>query len=301
MSGGSESPRLRWSEAARGGWRPRVASGPLCRLGHLRRLRTVARLHFEKRAPSRSGIVAASTIVTPLPISLCVNTRNAATLIAECLESCTGWVSEVVVVDMESEDDTVEVARKSGARVIEVPHRGIVELGRQVAIDACTQPWALVLDADERAPAGLRDTLATFIADDAVDGVFLPVKNYLFGKHIRHSGYWPDWQLRFFRPAVAHQPQRVHSRRPGRRHYSPCSGRLRNALIHHNYSTVRDWFDRNNRYTDFEVDHLDDYGYVPKPPAAALSSSRSPFPEVRPFSGLPRWLARRGHRVPHRL
>jgi hypothetical protein len=138
-----------------------------------------------------------------------------------------------------------------------------VERGRQVAIDACTQPWALVLDADERAPAGLDETLAGFIAEDTVDGVYLPRKNYLFGRHIRHSGYWPDWQLRFFRPGGAYQPQSVHARIQvrGRAIHAPAD--LRNALVHHNYSTVGEWIDRNNRYTDFEVECLVHRGTSP--------------------------------------
>jgi glycosyltransferase involved in cell wall biosynthesis len=220
-------------------------------------------LHIEAGAAARSGIVAAPPLVTRLPITLCVNTRNAAKLLAECIESCAGWVSEIVVVDMESEDDTVEVARRLGARVIEIPNAGIVEGGRQVAINACTQPWALVLDADERAPAALEKTLSAFIAEDTMDGVYLPMKNYLFGRHIRHSGYWPDWQLRFFRPGVAHQPQRVHSRVQveGETVHAPAD--LRIALVHHNYATVREWIDRNNRYTDFEVDHLLSRGTAP--------------------------------------
>jgi glycosyltransferase involved in cell wall biosynthesis len=191
-----------------------------------------------------------------LPVTLCIGVRNAGDLLRGCVESCANWVSEVVVVDMESEDDTVAIARELGARVIEVPNAGFVEPGRQVGIDAAREQWVLVLDADERAGPQMCELVRSYVGRHELAGVYLPRQNYLFGRWIRHSGYWPDHQMRLLRPRATEWPPLVHTkpRVTGRTEKAPSSPA--NAIIHDNYSTIREWVDRNNIYTDHEVDRF---------------------------------------------
>lgn len=188
-----------------------------------------------------------------LPITLCIGTRNAGSMLAACVDSCVEWVSEIVVVDMDSEDETLPIARRYGARIVPIDNAGIVEPGRQVAIDAASQPWVLLLDADERAQPGLEALLRDWVSERDLAGVFLPRKNYLFGRWLRHSGYWPDLQMRFFRPEAVTWPPTVHAvpHVDGRTIVAPL--RPGNALVHLNYTTVSEWIDRNNHYTDYEV------------------------------------------------
>jgi glycosyltransferase involved in cell wall biosynthesis len=191
-----------------------------------------------------------------LPVTLCVSVRNAARVLPDCVASCADWVSEIVVVDMESDDDTVAVARRLGARVIEVPNAGFAEPGRQHGIDAATQPWVLVLDADERAASGVHDLVGRYVEREDLAGVFLPRQNYIFGRWIRHSGYWPDHKMRLFRPEATDWPPYVHTQASidGRTEKAPASPEV--AIVHHNYATVREWVERNNGYTDLEVDRF---------------------------------------------
>jgi glycosyltransferase involved in cell wall biosynthesis len=189
-----------------------------------------------------------------LPATLCISTRNAAGQLSECIESCADWISEIVVVDMESEDDTVAIARRHGARVIEVPNAGFAEPGRQQGIDAATQPWVLVLDADERAAPGLRELVRGYAHRADVAGVYLPRQNYIFGRWIRHSGYWPDHKLRLFRPEVTEWPPFVHTQAHVNGPTERAAASPTSAIVHHNYASVREWVDRNNGYTDFEVE-----------------------------------------------
>jgi glycosyltransferase involved in cell wall biosynthesis len=185
-----------------------------------------------------------------------VGARNAEDELRECIESCAEWVSEIVVVDMESDDDTVAVARELGARVVTVPNAGFVEPGRQKGIDAAREDWVLILDTDERAGPGLRELVSGYVGRSDLAGVFLPRQNYLFGRWIRHSGYWPDHQMRLLRPPSAEWPPLVHTkpRISGPTEKAPPSPA--NAIVHHNYATIREWVERNNRYTDFEVDRF---------------------------------------------
>ena len=189
-----------------------------------------------------------------LPVTLCVSTRNAAGQLSSCLDSAAAWVREIVVVDMQSDDGTVALAESYGAKVISVPQAGFAEPARQLGIDAATQPWVLVLDADERAGDGLRAFVASTVLRDDVSGVFLPRRNWLFGRWIRHTGYWPDPQLRLFRAGCTRWPPNVHSWAvvDGPVEYAPVNPSL--AIVHHNYDTVAEWIERNHGYTDMEVD-----------------------------------------------
>lgn len=188
-----------------------------------------------------------------LPVTLCISTRNAEGSLADALASAADWVSEIIVVDMESSDRTREVARSFGARIIDVPNAGFAEPGRQAGIDAASQPWVLVLDADERAGPGVRDLVASYVSRGDVAGVRLPRQNYLFGRWIRHS-YWPDWSLRLFRADATKWPPRVHTppEVDGRIERAPAT--LDVAISHQSVGSIREWIDKANHYTDFEVD-----------------------------------------------
>jgi glycosyltransferase involved in cell wall biosynthesis len=202
--------------------------------------------------------------VDALPITLCISTRNAAAQLAGCIESVRPWVSEIVVVDMESSDQTLEIARSYGAKVVQVPAAGWAEPGRQSGIDAATQPWILVLDADERAGDGLAAIAADYVRREDVAGVQLPRQNFQFGWWVPGSGIWPDWQLRLFRtdkttwPAIwTHLGAVV----DGPIEQAPAQ--VENAIIHHSFASIRDWITATNRYTDHEAQRAADAGRGP--------------------------------------
>jgi glycosyltransferase involved in cell wall biosynthesis len=200
-------------------------------------------------------------MVDALPITLCISTRNAAPQLAGCIESVRDWVSEIVLVDMESSDSTLEIARSYGATIVQVPAAGWAEPGRQSGIDAATQPWILVLDADERAAAGLRAIAADYVGRDDVAGVQLPRQNFQFGWWVPGSGIWPDWQLRFFRGAqTTWSGLRTHEGPAvdGKVEHAPAL--VENAIVHHSFASVREWMTGANRYTDLEAERLTNAG-----------------------------------------
>lgn len=197
----------------------------------------------------------------PLPITLCISTRNAEAHLRECIESVRPWVSEVVVVDMESDDETCEIAREVGAKVVTVPAAGWAEPGRQAGIDAATQPWVFVLDADERPGPALAQIASEYVDQEEIAGVRLPRQNFWFGWWTPSSGMWPDWQLRLFRAKRTVWPgHRTHvgAQVSGRVVHAPA--RVENAIVHHSYSSVADWVRAMNTYTSLEADRLREEG-----------------------------------------
>lgn len=87
-------------------------------------------------------------------LSAVLITRNAANHLAECLASVT-FCDEIVVVDSASEDATIEIARRYGARVVEAEWRGFGPM-KQFAVEQAAHDWVLCIDADERVSERLK-------------------------------------------------------------------------------------------------------------------------------------------------
>jgi Glycosyl transferase family 2 len=195
-------------------------------------------------------------VTAPLPLSLCVSTRDAGDVLEGCLESCAGWVAEIVVVDMCSQDETRAIAQRFGARTVDVPVDRFAEPGRQRGIEAGTQPWMLVLDADERASNGLRQLCEQTVKRDDVDGVWLCRLNHWFGRPVHHGAFWPDRKLRLFRPSRTRWPPELHTEPEvvGRTEEAPTDPRA--AILHFTHASVHGWLRSADVYTDVEADRL---------------------------------------------
>jgi glycosyltransferase involved in cell wall biosynthesis len=173
------------------------------------------------------------------------------------MESIKDWVAEIVVVDMESEDDTLEVAERYRAKIIQFPNMGWPEPGRQTGMDAATQPWLFVIDADERAGPGIADALEPYMRRKDVAAVMVPRKNYWFGRFSRYSGVWPDWQIRLLRKEMSRWPADYsHSGPVVDGPMEKVAATIENAIVHESYKSIHEWAAAANRYTDNEADRL---------------------------------------------
>lgn len=191
-----------------------------------------------------------------LPISLCIQTHNAAPVLSGCIESCRGWVSEIIVGDMESTDATVAIAEASGAAVLRIPHVGFVEPGRQLTIEQARQPWVLLLDADERARPGFWSFAASRVELAGLNAVWLPRSNLVLGRELRHTGFWPDYQLRLFRRGTVTWPPSIHAvpTATGRVEHAESDPAI--AIEHLAYASLHEMVGRHNRYTTIEAERL---------------------------------------------
>jgi (heptosyl)LPS beta-1,4-glucosyltransferase len=194
-------------------------------------------------------------------VSVVILTRNEEENIADCLDTVQ-WADETLVLDSFSDDDTVEIARSKGARVRERPFDNYA-LQRKAALAMASSDWVFFVDADERATPELAREIRRVVERDDVDGWWVSRKNYIFGAWIRHAGWYPDYQLRLLRRAKARYDERreVHElvELEGEAEY------LQNPLIHYNYSTVREFRQKQDRYTDYEVRMLLEGGQRAKP------------------------------------
>lgn len=108
------------------------------------------------------------------------------------------WTDEIIVVDAESTDRTREIAASFGARVVVNKWPGFSDQ-KQFAVEQASNDWILSLDADERVSNDLRLEIDSIRkGDPSADGYRIPRLSYYMGRAIRHGGWYPDLQLRFF-------------------------------------------------------------------------------------------------------
>ncbi len=131
-------------------------------------------------------------------LSAVVITLNEEARLRTCLESV-AWTDEIVVVDAESQDKTVQIAREFTEHVMVRPWPGFAAQ-KNFALDQASGDWLLSLDADEEISPELRDEiLRLLVAGAGADGYAVPRRNVFLGQWIRHGGLYPDWQVRLFR------------------------------------------------------------------------------------------------------
>lgn len=191
-------------------------------------------------------------------ISAVVNTLNAGASLSWALRSLVGWVDEIVVVDMDSDDDTVEIARSFGAKVHRHPRMGYADPARAFAVQQATGRWIMLLDADEIVSRTLADRLTAESVRDEFDVVVIPWANYLFGAPARRGLFSPlnDRHPRFFRPSALDLTADVHDFtkiQPGARTLLlPPDREL--CVSHFSHLDAADFLDKMNRYTSIEAD-----------------------------------------------
>ncbi len=131
-----------------------------------------------------------------LPLSVTIITRNEEVRIAAAIESVKGIAAEVIIIDSQSTDRTVEIAKSLGARVETRPFMGFGQQ-KNLAHSLCTQEWVLNLDADERVSPTLAKEIREKIFNAGnVAGYFLPRKTWYLDRWVMHSGWYPNYLLR---------------------------------------------------------------------------------------------------------
>ena len=186
-------------------------------------------------------------------ITAAVIARDEERNIGACLETMR-WAGECLVLDGGSVDRTVELARDLGARV---EQRAFDDFARQrnAAMGLAANDWIVFVDADERVTPELAGEVCRTIRQPAHDGYFVPRFNHIFGKVIRHTGWYPDYQMRLLdrRHARYDEAVPVHEVVNLDRG-SP--GYLSQHFVHYNYDTLGQFFRKQERYSDFEAQQL---------------------------------------------
>lgn len=166
--------------------------------------------------------------------------------IPECVASLR-WAREVIVVENDSSDDTVALARSAGATVFSPPFTTIGD-ARNKAIDKASTPWIFVVDADERCTPELAAEVRDVITKPgSVTAYRVKRRNFFLGREIRHGGWGgrDDHPIRLFRREHRYNASQVHEHVE----VAGAVGQLEGALLHYTYTSLDQYFEKFDRYS----------------------------------------------------
>lgn len=187
-----------------------------------------------------------------LPISAAIIALNEQRNLPRAIESLR-CCDEVVVVDCGSNDRTVEIAAKLGARIVETHWRGYAAQ-KNFAADACAHRWVLSLDADE----ALSETLEAEIWQikkhgPQHDAYTMPRLAQYLGRWILHSGWYPDRKVRLYDREKArwvgeyvHESVKVNG----------SVGHLESNLLHFTCDSLSEHLKTMDRYTTLAAEQV---------------------------------------------
>ncbi len=195
-------------------------------------------------------------------LSVAVLARDNEDEIADCLASV-AWADEtIVILDTRSSDRTGAIAQDLGARV--VPHRfENFAAQREFGLSLPRNDWLFYVDSDERATASVGREIRQVIKDGERVGWWVPRRNFIWGREIRHGGWHPDYQLRLVKLGRARYDltRQVHEVVI----LDGQEGYLQEPLLHFNYRTLDQFVAKQRQYVGYEAQMLYKQGVRPRP------------------------------------
>jgi glycosyltransferase involved in cell wall biosynthesis len=197
-----------------------------------------------------------------VPVTVLIPTLNEAKNLPRCLDHLT-WADEVLVVDSGSTDQTEEIARQYGAKVIQFRWNGQWPKKRNWALRSAEMKhqWILMVDADEWIIPELAQEIATAIHDDRYIGYWINRKFMFMGRWLRHCGYYPSWNLRLIKRGYGEFEKLTDVGDTGsgdnevHEHVVPKGpvAYLKHDMLHFAFPSISSFVEKHNRYSNWEA------------------------------------------------
>jgi len=184
--------------------------------------------------------------------SVLILVYNEAANLPRCLESLS-WCEDIVVIDSGSTDNSVEIAKSYGARILVRKFDNFAnQRNYGIKNGELKHDWVLHLDADEVTPPEFIQALNDLSPKDNIISYYIPSKLMLGDKWLRHSGMYPTYQVRLGRNKRLRFIQHGHGQREdtptGQIEYFP------EPYLHYNFSHgLKRWFEKHVRYAEDEA------------------------------------------------
>ncbi len=188
-------------------------------------------------------------------ISVVISAYNEEKALGRCLASVS-FADEIIVVDNQSQDNTVEIAKKYTKHVYSQKNILMLNTNKNYGFEKATGDWIFNLDADEEVPKELAKEIQSVIRSNSKEvGYWIKRKNIIFGKWVRHGLWWPDKQIRLFRRGKGRFPcVHIHE-------YIVVEGtvgELATPYVHYNYEYVKQYLATIDRASTSEAISLGD-------------------------------------------
>lgn len=186
-------------------------------------------------------------------LSVIIITHNEESNIVDCLRSVS-WANEIIIVDSQSTDRTVELAKQFTQKIFTTEWKGFAA-AKNFALQKVVNEWVLSLDADERVTPELSFEINRVITDNSnnIVGFEIARRAYFLGKWIKHCGWYPGFVTRLFKSsAVKFNEMRVHEKIE----ITGDVGRLQYDLLHFTDDTLFQYLEKFNRYTSLAAEDL---------------------------------------------
>ena len=210
--------------------------------------------------------------------------------ISSCLDSVS-FCDDVVVLDSFSRDDTVKLASRTGARVVQRSFDSFAGQ-RNFAMETIpfAHPWVFHLDADERFTEPLRSACEQAVAADRHSAYFVPARVIFMGRWLRWSSLYPSYQVRLVKVGELRFTQVGHGQQE--EWAARGIGTLNEPYLHQVLSRgLEEWIERHNRYSSLEAEEILDGGG--RGTAGGFLSTSSPVARRRALKAMAAWMPAR--------
>jgi glycosyltransferase involved in cell wall biosynthesis len=191
--------------------------------------------------------------------SIVILARNEERNIVACSEAARRSGDEVLLIDMESTDRTVELARPLVDKVLSHPLVANFDAARNIAIPEARFDWLWFVDADERIPPETHRVVRELVRDSGAEfeALSIPFKSYFCGQWMRYCGWWPGYTMpRVLKRGFFRFSEKLHGgvELTGREARIPPDPKL--GIDHYSYESVDHYIEKLNRYTSTEAAEL---------------------------------------------
>lgn len=183
-------------------------------------------------------------------LTVIVLAKNEEESIKNCLE-CVKFADEILLIDDNSSDKTVEIAKKFKAKVIHKKLKSFSEQ-RNLALEKSSNKWVLFLDADESVGEDFQREIEEKITSEKHDGYYIKRKDFFMGKEMKFGDLHNNWLLRLGRKDKGMWEGDVHEIWVIKGNIS----KLENSIIHNPHKEIKSFIAKLNNYSSIRAKEL---------------------------------------------
>jgi glycosyltransferase involved in cell wall biosynthesis len=181
-------------------------------------------------------------------LSAVVLSCNSEKKIARCLNSLLGWADQIILVDGQSKDNTIKIAKEFGAQIYSHKFLGSFAKERNFGTEKATGEWILQLDSDEVVSDDFKRKCDEVLPKTKYVAFKFRRKNIFLGHYFKYGG-WYHWSQHLFKKGFAYYKGRVHEKMIVKGEV----GYLDADILHFPFDDINEFLERQDRYTDLQA------------------------------------------------